>query len=234
MTETDIAATYGVRVSGTSGLIGRPNFKKTAKYDWDYLNGEWVDLQSRRYESREIVMKCWLKAEPSGSTSAEQVAINRMNNFMKAFDTDSLVRLHIVFVSNSGSVPVGGNNGLFYLVYLAKAAQPDPHWNPNKQIITFDVTLREPSPVKRVYRLSATDTGRVRVTVTSPSEVDIHWGDGSVTYDVVGTGVETIHEYTDIPNNCHIIITGVIKDATTTVAAYQSPEITASLIYDEI
>ena len=235
LSETDIDAAYGVRVSGTEGLLGRLDFKKSDTYNWDYLNGEWVDLQSRRYASREIVMHCSVKAEPTVSLSAEQVAINKMNAFMKAFDVDRIVRLHIVFVGNNGqSVPISGNSGLFYLVYLAKAGQPDYEWNPHKQIITFDITLREPSPVKRVYKLQATDIGTVKVTVTSPSEVDIHWGDGSVTYDVTGTGVEKVHLYNDIPNKCYIIITGVIKDATTTVAPYQSPEITATLIYDEI
>ena len=129
--ETDILTEYGVHVSGSTGLLGRPDFKNQTKFDWKYLNGEWIDLKQRRYKPREIKLKCWVKA------NSEQAAINRMNAFMRAFGANQLIRLHIVFVNNGNNIPISGNNGLFYLVYLSKTGQPSYRWNPSRQFITF-------------------------------------------------------------------------------------------------
>ena len=45
--ETNILDEYGVHVSGTTGLLGRPDFKNQTKFDWPYLHGEWN--QQRRF-----------------------------------------------------------------------------------------------------------------------------------------------------------------------------------------
>lgn len=225
--ETDILSEYGVHVSGSTGLLGRPDFKNQTKFDWPYLHGEWIDLRERRYKPREIKMKCWVKA------TSEQSAINRMNNFMKAFDTNQLVRLHIDFVEHGGSsAPVyQGAKGLFYLVYLSKHDQPKYKWRNSKQIITFEITLTEPSPVKRVYEVGGTDGGTVTIAYTSTSEFDIHWGDGNVDYDCIGTG-EANH--TVGAARQFIIITGVISDITSMDIRTSTNELEVHTIYSEI
>lgn len=227
-TETDILAEYGVHVSGSTGLLGRPDFKTPKKYSWDYLHGEWVDLRSLRYKPREIKLKCWVKA------NSEQAAINRMNTFMKAFDQEQLVRLHIVFVNNgNGSIPVGGNNGLFYLVYLSKAGQPSYKWNPSRQFITFEITLTEPSPVKRVLKVESTEGYHdVTFNFTSSTEFDIHWGDGSMDYDNVGT--DTVKHLYESGGRHYIIFTGVIRNITDLTIETSSGETTVTTIYSEI
>jgi len=226
--ETDILSEYGVHVSGSTGLLGRPDFKNQTKFDWTYLHGEWVDIKQRRYKQREIKLKCWVRA------TSEQNAINKMNAFMKAFDTNKLIRLHIDFVEHSGNMaPVyQGAKGLFYLVYLSKHDQPKYKWRNSTQIISFEITLTEPSPVKRVYEISGTDVGTVTIAYTSESEFDIHWGDGDVEYDCLGTG-DVNHTYDSAARHL-IIITGVISDISAMELRTSTPEITITQIYDEI
>ena len=226
-TETDILAEYGVHVSGSTGLIGRPDFKTPKKYNWDYLNGEWIDLRKRRYKPREIKLKCWIKA------SNEQDAINKMNSFMKAFNQDKLVRLRVEFVMNSNQQSVNPvTRGLFYLVYIAKHDQPKHKWKQGKQIISFEVNLTEPSPIKRVFQVSGTDVGTVTIAYTSESEFDVHWGDGDVEYDCVGTG-DVEHTYESAARH-FIIITGVISDISAMELRASTNEIIITQIYDEI
>lgn len=224
--ETNILTQYGVNVSGSTGLLGRPDFKNAEKFDWKYLHGEWIDLRNRRYKSREIKLKCWVKA------NSEQSAINRMNNFMKAFDTNQIIRLHIEFVNNNSGAVISGAKGLFYLVYLSKTGQPSYRWNPSRQVISFEVTLTEPSPVKRVIEVGGTDSGTVTLNYTSSSEFDIHWGDGDVTYDCIGTDTAS-HAYTTSGKH-YLILTGVIGDISALTWQTSTNELTLTQIYDEI
>ena len=225
--ETDILTEYGVHVSGTKGLFGRPDLKTPTKFDWDYLNGEWVDLRSRRYKPREITMKCWLKG------SSKQVAIDKMNTFFKAFSANTLIRLHVEFLNNDGTMPVyDTTKGLFYLVYLTKANVSKYKWRSGKQIVEFEITLVEPSPIKRIYQVSGTDSGTVTVTYNSASEFDIHWGDGGITYDCLGSGSES-HAYTTSGKH-FIIVTGVITDISAMTFSASTNEITITQIYSEI
>ena len=152
---------------------------------------------------------------------------------MKAFDTNQLVRLHIDFVEHNGSSAsvYQGAKGLFYLVYLSKHDQPKYKWSNNKQIITFEITLTEPSPVKRVYEVGGTDGGTVTIAYTSTSEFDIHWGDGNVDYDCLGTGTKN-HVVGSARQ--FIIITGVISDISAMTITTSTNELVVHQIYDEI
>jgi hypothetical protein len=223
-TETDILTEYGVHVSGSTGLVGRPDFKTpTHRFSWDYLNGESIDLRQRRYKPREIKLKCWLKA------NTKQTAIEKLNTFLKAFDTQNLIRLHVEFVVSDPQQT--GMKGLFYLVYLSKTDAKNVLWRTGKQILTFDITLTEPSPIKRVYKLTATDIGRVEIDYLTTSEIDIHWGDGDVTYDCYGEG-STTHYYTSTGIH-YIMIVGVISEIKEW-SIDASHELAVTLIYDEI
>lgn len=224
-TETDILAEYGVHVSGSTGLVGRPDFKKTSVFSWDYLNGESIDLARRRYDTRNIRLRCWLKA------SSKQAAVDNINTFLKAFDTHGLVRLHVDFVNSNNQIQTG-TKGLFFLVYLADSDIKNVVWRSGSQTIIFDIILKEPSPVKRVLMMDATDVGRVTILFDSTSEFDIHWGDGSVTYDCLGDSSAS-HDYATTGKH-YIIITGVIPDIASMSFLTSTPEITVTQIYDEI
>lgn len=228
--ETDILTEYGVHVSGTTGLLGRPDMKTPTKFDWSYLNGEWIDLRSRRYKPREIKMSCWLKG------GSKQTAINKMNTFFKALGVDKLIRLHIDFVDTGGEMQVG-TKGLFYLVYLSKQSVSKYKWRPGRQIIEFDLTLIEPSPVKRVTKVVSTyGDHTVNLSYYSGTEFDVHWGDGEVDYDLVGGTSQSpntvSHEYKGAGTH-YIIITGVIPEITASLTT-STAETTITQIYDEI
>lgn len=226
-TNTNILTTYGVNVSGTTGLIGRPDFKEPShKYNWEYLNGEWIDLGHRRYKPRTITMRCWLK----GAT--KQLAIEKLNNFLKAFDTDQLIRLGVGFVQNNSGAIQNDTKGLYYLVYLSKVNIKEYKWRSGKQILNFDITLVEPSPIKRIYKVTATDSGTVTATYTSTSEFDIHWGDGDVDVNLIGTSQIKTHGYTG--GNFILIVTGVIGDISTLTMTASTAEITIEQLYEEI
>lgn len=250
-TENDILATYGVHVSSAKGLLGRPEFKDQEKFSWDYLHGEMIDLYSRRYKPREITMKCWLKA------STKQNAINSLNSFLMAFthNVTKLVRLHVEFLNSAGE-PESGNKGLFFLVYLSKFSMNEVKWRKNKQILEFELQLTEPSPLKRVYKVSngitpptppvesneeeeeqqvevRTDNGfSLTATFTSTSEFDIHWGDGSTDYDCIDTGTET-HSY-QTTQTYYVIVTGVLDDISAFSLSSTSETIVITQIYSEI
>ena len=222
--ETDILSEYGVRVSGTTGLVGKPEFKDRRKYSWPHLHGEWVDLRRRRLKAREITLKCWLKGEN------KQDAIARMNAFMKAFETDSLIRLRVEFLNTT---MIGSNNSLFYLVYLKGCDEPRYKWRTGKQIFQFEIHLKEPSPVKRIYQLDATDIGNVTLACDTPNELDVFWGDGDVNYDVVGDNVTIGHKYSTAGRH-YLIVCGVIDEISSLTLTPSTQEITITQLYEEI
>lgn len=224
---TDILATYGVNVKASEGLVGRPDLKNPIrKYDWDYLNGEWVDLNGLRYESRDITLKCWLKG------SSEMDAVNKMNNFIKAFQTNALIRLAVTFLNNDSS-PMTGNNTLYYLVRLSKSGKVNYKWHRGKQMLHFDFTLNEPSPVKRVYKVVATDVGSVTIAYSCSSEIDIHWGDGVADIDNMGNNQSISHSYKEVGTYI-LIVTGVISDIAAMTVTGSGGEIVVTQLFDEI
>ena len=54
---------------------------------------------------------------------------------------------------------------------------------------TFTLTLKEPEPIKKVYKYQRTSTSdkTVSFTLTSSKMLNIYWGDGSHTFDCSGT-----------------------------------------------
>lgn len=201
--EKNIKTEYGVHVSASEGLVGKPPFKDGRSYSWDYLNGEWTDLGSRRYKSREIRMVCWIAASDYGFLAAEGRCVRQMNTFLGKFDTDGLVRLRIRF---NGSEDV--RNNLYYLVYL-KSSSYRYKWRKGQQVIEFELRLVEPSPEKSVY-LRTYEAGTVTADFSSSSEFDIDWGDGSVSYDLVGSRQTVSHTYR--AGSYVIIVSGIEKD----------------------
>lgn len=219
--ERNLRSYYGVHVSGSKGLVGKPAYKDSQKYSWDYLNGEWTDLSTRRYKSREITLHCWIEAAATMSvrtTSAETTAVWLMNNFLKAFDTEDLVRLRISFTSEDDI-----ENSLFYLVYL-KDSDVKYKWSKGRQIMEFDIDLIEPSPEKIIMeRKYLSQEPAVTASYSSVSEFDIDWGDGSTSHDLVGSNKTVTHTYASA-GTYYIIVSGVTKDITITVPEGEEEE----------
>ena len=191
---------YGVFVSASSGLISRPKLKEPVKQSWKTHHGDVVDLSKRYYDSRKIMLDCFIVA-----TSKEDF-ITKMNTFLQLFDASGTRRLMVV---------VDVNKPLVYEVYLSDQIDPKKEWSDGKMVGTFNLELIEPAPIKRVVKhiREGEPTKTLSVTITSSKVVDIYWGDGSVTYDISGTSVVTTHNYAS-NGTFYAIVAGCVDEIT--------------------
>lgn len=191
---------YGVYVSGSSGLIGRPKPKNPVSFNWDTENGEAIYAGKKYYESRKISIECFIK-----STSKEDYIV-KMNTFLQLFDTSGTRRLMVI---------VDVNMPLVYEVVLSGEIDPKKKWSDSEMIGTFKLELTEPSPIKRVIKHVRSDEGTktLSITITSSKMVDIYWGDGYTTYDVCGTSVVITHNYAS-NGTFYAIVAGSIDEIT--------------------
>jgi hypothetical protein len=202
-------ATFGVKVSASTGLLSSLKMKDPQKVTWPDHHGDVIDLTAPRYEAREITLDCFIKA--SNSTSF----ITAIQTFLAAWQKSGLQRLMIDV--NDGDVT---RKPLVYEIYLQDEFEVQKKWNPTFMIGTFSIKLREPEPVKRVYKfVAATGTMTVSFAVTTTEPVNLYFGDGNHSFDVV-TGSGTISHTYATAGIYYIIITGVIEDisAVTTAA----------------
>lgn len=169
--------TYGVRVSKSKGLFSRPKPKSIQSQSWPEQHGKVVDLAHKYYDSREIKLSCFI----TGSSKTD--FINKATAFLALFDASGTRRL---------MVDAGAARALFYEVYLESQIDIDKTWFEGQMTGTFELSLIEPSPVKRVYRVTGTSAS---LTITCPKALDIYWGDGSVSRDVYGTSKVASHTY---------------------------------------
>lgn len=189
---------YGVFVSGSDGLISKPKMKKPVSMDWVNYHGDSVYLNKKYYEARTIKLDCFIKASDSIDF------INKSNNFIEIFDTSFTKRL---------SVLVGNSEPLLYEVYLEDGIEIKKTWKNSEMVGTFTLTLKEPEPIKKVYKYQRTSTSdkTVSFTLTSSKMLNIYWGDGSHTFDCAGTAQTYTHDYS-INGYFYIVITGNIDE----------------------
>ena len=188
--------TFGVYVSSSDGLLSRPNLKAPLSQSWPTYHGEVVDTSKRYYESRKIVFSCFIKA-----TSKEDF-VTKMNTFLQLFDAPGTRRLMVV---------VDPAKPLVYEVYLSAGIEPKKMWSDGEMTGTFQIELTEPSPVKRVVKVTGTG---LSITITSAKMVDIYWGDGGVDYDISGTGQVKSHTFAS-SGTYYAIVSGNIDEITT-------------------
>lgn len=191
---------YGVFVSGSDGIMNRPKMKAPATVSWDNYHGESVDLLHKFYESREITLSCFIKAE------SKLDFIKRITDFEKLFDKKGTNRLVI---------DVHPVKPLIYEVYCKDAIEVTKEWSDELMVGTFKLKLVEPEPVKRVLKHIRVNesTKTCTVTLTSNKYVNIYWGDGTVDYDISGNAVKVTHNYTT-NGDYFPVITGCIDEIT--------------------
>ena len=195
--------TFGVKVSGSKGLLNGLKIKEPLKVTWPDQHGEVVDLAAPRYEAREITLECFIKA---ASSTAFILAVQ---TFLAAFQKAGLQRL-MIDVNDA----VETRKPLLYEVYMAEGPDITKKWNATLMIGTFTLTLQEPEPVKCVYKfVPATGAMTVTFTITTTDPVNIYYGDGSNHLDVVTASGQKSHTYTT-EGTFYIIITGVIENIT--------------------
>lgn len=189
---------YGVYVSGSDGVMNRPKMKAPATLNWDNYHGESVDLSHKFYESREITLSCFVKAE------SKMDFIKKITTFEQQFDKMGTNRLVI---------DVHPVKPLIYEVYCKDAIEISKEWSDELMVGTFKLKLIEPEPVKRVLKHIRVNesTKTCTITLTSTKYVNIYWGDGSVDYDISGDAVKITHNY-DVNGDYFPVVTGCIDE----------------------
>jgi hypothetical protein len=191
---------YGVYVSGSEGILNRPKLKSITSISWDNYHGESVDLMHKFYESREITLSCFVKAQ------SKIEFITQISNFEKLFDKQGTQRLVI---------DVHPVKPLIYETYCQDAIEITKEWSDELMVGTFKLKLIEPEPVKRVLKHMVVDSSSqtCNIKITTRKYVNIYWGDGSVDYDISGDDVEISHEYAS-NGEYFPVVTGCIDEIT--------------------
>jgi hypothetical protein len=190
--------TYGVYVSGSDGVVGRPKLKKTDSFSWDNYHGESVDLAHKFYEPREITLDCFIVAENRNDF------IGELSAFEQQFDKAGTNRLYIEAVLKKP---------LIYEVYCKDGISVSKKWSGDTQTGTFKLKLTEPEPVKRILRHTADPSNiySCNITLTSEKLINIYWGDGTADYDVSGENIRRSHQYAD-EGVYYPVVTGCIDE----------------------
>jgi hypothetical protein len=97
-------------------------------------------------------------------------------------------------------------------VYLVDDIDPKKVWNNSKMVAEFELKLREPEPIKKVIKYTRTGDAdkTVSITVNTPKLLNIYWGDGTHTYDVLGSQTIT-HNYAT-NGTFYIVVSGCIDE----------------------
>jgi PKD repeat protein len=199
---TDIK-TYGVYVSASDGLLSRPKPKGNVSVNWADYNGTVMDLSKKLYESRDIDLDCFIKAD----TQADFLL--KCNAFLSLFDAVGTHRLEVFIDNETTPKP------LVFEVYLSDEISISKKWSSANMAGTFKLKLKEPEPIKRVLKYTRTSTTdkTVSITTTSAKLLNVYWGDSSHTYDISGTAQTITHDYT-VNGTYYIIVTGNIDEIT--------------------
>lgn len=191
--------TYGVYISSSDGLLSRPKMKTPVSVNWPTYHGEVVDLSKRYYESREIELECFIKAD------SKEDFISKLNTFLQVFDQSGTRRLMVV---------VDVTKPLVYEVYLSDELKVTKKWSDSTMVGTFTLKLIEMQPIKKVVKFVATDTTKtLSITLTTSKLVNAYWGDANVSYDISGTSQTVTHTYTS-NGTYYTIIAGNIDEIT--------------------
>ena len=172
---------YGIYVASSDGLLNRPKLKDPMSVNWDNYHGQSVDLAHKYYDTREITLSCFCKAE------SKMDFIKKINDFQRLFDKRGTNRL---------VVDVHPVKPLIYEVYSTDAIEVEKEWNDYLMVGTFKLKLKEPEPVKKVLKhiRVGESTKTCTITMTTTKYVNIYWGDGSVDYDIAGTYLNISHD----------------------------------------
>ena len=188
---------FDVVVSESIGILDLPKFKGAFSVDWADYHGSVVDLTNRRVESREIELRCWIKA------AGYKDFVSKVNRFMDVFRKDGTHRL---------SIDIHPTKPLVYEVYNNSGINISKRWRNEDMVGTFALKLTEPDPVKRIVRhqRSGDNTKTLTITLTSDKVVTVYWGDGTQD-EMYGTNISRSHQYLK-DGVYYAIVSGVIEE----------------------
>lgn len=127
----------GLFFAESAGIVDLLKPKKAVVANYPNLHGEEVDLSDRVYESRDLTFKCFMSA-PGGPQDLEY----RLGRLGSLLGLKRLVRLDI---------HMDHSYWLSYIVYAPDVLRVKKEFD-HDITAEFSLLLREPNPVKRIYR----------------------------------------------------------------------------------
>lgn len=131
-----------VHVSASKGIVDKLKMKEQQKYSWTEEHGDFVDLTKPRFEARDIILECFIEA------SSPADFITKMNAFWAQFEGAGTKRF--MFIVDGIDKP------FVYEVFAPENIDVVKEWNAGTMVGTFTLKLREPEPVKKVIKYTAT------------------------------------------------------------------------------
>lgn len=184
----------GVYVEQSSGWLGLPKPRAPKSEQWAEQHGSQILGRAVYYDQREITLKCFASG---ASVEAVGALIERLGQLLAPEHQGGTLRLAIE----------AGSTVRQYEVYSSDAIAPELKHRGGKVLATLSLKLIEPEPIKRVYRVAGSGAqGRL----VSSKAVNIYWGDGTVSLDVVGVATLN-HQYTDGKSEHLIVVSGDLR-----------------------
>jgi hypothetical protein len=125
-------SSYGVYVSESEGLLGKPNRKKVEIYEYPGESGHIADLSSVIYEPRTIKLSCFIKAD----TVASLITVYK--NFSSLLYEQATVKNLIL--------KIDGQEKLTFSVYVSEISELKKKFRDGVNAGTFTITFIEPQP----------------------------------------------------------------------------------------
>lgn len=178
LNNTDLSS-VGIVVTTNSGLVGVPEYKERQTADFADSHGLIMDVTRPYLKERKIKLACTCEAS---NITGLYATLRELTNY------GQLTQLRVV---------IGTNEPLVYNV-VASATEPTKKWQGDTCFCEFDIEMIEPHPAKIVFKTTNTADSTASVTFKPHGAVfDIDWGDGTIVYDVTGTGsVTRQHSFT--------------------------------------
>jgi hypothetical protein len=123
---------YGIYVSGSTGLLGKPRRKEPEIYEYPGENGHIPDLASTVYEARKITLSCFILA-----SSAVDI-ISRYEAFTSFLYGQTGVEALVMYMD--------GVPELTFNCYVKEISDIVKRFRAGKNAGTFTVTFIEPKP----------------------------------------------------------------------------------------
>lgn len=193
----DIYASYGIIVTGSTGVIDAPKMKKPFGVNVSNSHGEQVDLTERFFEPKEITFRCAITANSNYELTTE----------MQSFKSMLLATGKRTLSIDIGTYP------LIFIVYCSNGIEIDKIWRESGKVHgTFTLKLVEPEPYKIVLRSIVPSGGYNLVfgaSVVNP--INIYWGDGTAELGYIGN---SITKSFPTAGTYYTVITGYIDSLT--------------------
>ena len=125
-------SSYGVHISKSEGLLGKPKRKKPETFEYPDENGYTVDLETVVYEARTIKLNCFIVSNNIDSL------INNYENFTELlYEQSQLKALKLL---------IDGIEKLSFDCYVSEISDLNKGFRDGQNVGTFTITFIEPEP----------------------------------------------------------------------------------------